>query len=164
MAKQLLSVAQRKKFRNAISDVTFSFCDLDATYKRYSNVAKSRFNEDRRPNQAVTEFQLKVLKVEYSDKGASMNQMQNEGEGGIDFGQGYFLCPIEQLKSVGLLDEKEEFTGNSNSDYIVVDGLEMRVVNFAKSGQLKDDPSISQLIGSKDIVGKIFYRKIQKNG
>lgn len=164
MAKQLISPSKRKAIRKALADVTFSFCDLVVTYKRYANVTKARFNEDRRDSQVVKEFSLKVLKVEFADKGASTNFMENEGAGGIDFGNGYFLCSIPDLKAVGLLGPDEKFTGNSNSDYIVADGVEFRVVNFTKSGQLKDDPALNQLIGEKDIVGKIFFRKKQKDG
>lgn len=137
---------------DAIARTTDTFCNKPFVYQ-LGGESVERINRNRK-DQTFTNYNLLGLIVWYTDK-TDTDTMRNEGEGGIDFGEGYILLNIKDLREVKLLDENGNFIGKANTDYVLYQEEKIRVVGLPKA--------IGQLVDSVQVY-KIFIRKIQKNG
>lgn len=148
----LISAAQRAKIKSAIESVTDTFMQKTITYRRYGE-SLDRFNENRRNNQKLTEYTVLGLVVWGSLEG-DKTAMDNLGRGGVDMSDGYIAFHVKDLLAVGLVDVMRNFVPKSNSDYVVDQGIEHRVVGHSLKGQFIDE----------NLIVKVYIQKKKKDG
>lgn len=148
----LISPAQQAKIKQAIESVTDTFMQKPLIYRKYGE-SLDRFNENRRNNQKLTEYNILGLVVWGSLEG-DKTAMDSLGRGGVDMSDGYIAFHVKDLLAVGLVDVLRNFVGKSNSDYIIDQGIEHRIIGHSLKGQFI----------SENLIVKIYIQKKKKDG
>lgn len=145
----LISPDQRTQIKNGINSVTDTFMQKPLVYKRYSETL-DRFNENRRPAQQLQSYSVLGFIV-WGELEGDKTTMDADGNGGFDESTAYVLFNIKDLIAVGLVDSDKNFIGKANTDYIVDQNEELRVIGHTLIGQLIDENLLIKIYIEKQI-------------
>ena len=146
----LLSASQVTQIRNAIRDVTDTFYQLPVTYHERGE-SLDRFGEDKADQKETDHNLLGFLEYETSGEGG---ELMMEKQGSIDFTEATLFFNYDDLDDLGLIDTEGLFKGNSNKDYVTIQGQLFR---------LKSPPLYEGLLKTRHVLIGFIIMKEEKN-
>lgn len=129
----LLSAAELAEIRDAVKSVTDTFMITPIEY--YKHVSMTDPNMEDNIEEAFKKYQFNAM-AEYP-AGIEANEMQKYNEGNFDFGDIMLTMNIEDMQTVGLIDNDLMPSNSTEMDYFKCQGKLYKVLDTALDGPLE---------------------------